>query len=163
MEYESPVPFKPALSRKDALRTPSPLFAHLLKEGRIDFHSPVPGCRPEAIYSPSAVQITRPDRIDYISPTGEIDSPSPPYHIDSPGPVLGPIPDPVAGFAVPVATAAAAAAAPPIPAGLRLPVPPPGQSADEDKYIVDNRNTKLAQEETLACLCLLRLFCSIPA
>jgi hypothetical protein len=96
MASESPVAFRPALSRKDAVKPPSAwpvgvvmFFAHLPNAGRMDSPLPDPGHKPDRRESPSPAPWARLDRMDSPSPPVLNVSPSPPDRVETPSPVSG--------------------------------------------------------------------------
>jgi hypothetical protein len=140
MASEGPVDFRSALSRKDAIKPPSPwqvgvvmFLAHLPNAGRMDYPLPDTQPGPDRSESPSPVPCARPDRIDSPSPPALTVSPSPPDRVKTPSPVLGTRLDPLVDTTVVPGASEPPAATPvpavsPVAAGLRLPHPPPHYS-----------------------------------
>jgi hypothetical protein len=138
MASESPVAFRPALSRKDAIKPSSPwpvgvvmFLAHLPNAGRMESPLADPDPRPDRRKSPGPVTCARPDRMDLPSPPALLVAPSPPDRVETPSPVSGTRLNPVAdttvvpGVLAPTDATPGPAAASLVEAGLRLPAPPP--------------------------------------
>jgi hypothetical protein len=96
MASESPVAFRPALSRNDAVKPPSPcpvgvvmLCAHLPNAGRMDFPLPDPGPKTDRKESPSPGPWARPARMVSPRPPVRNASLSPPDRVEISTPVSG--------------------------------------------------------------------------